>query len=50
MRLFLNKEQNAYLRGLATEFQTSPSLIKDELKQLIEQAQGDGAARPGARA
>lgn len=36
MRLFLNPEQDAYLRELATEFKSSPSLIRDELGQLSD--------------
>ena len=36
MRLFLNPDQNAYLRELATEFDASPSQIKDELDNLSE--------------
>ena len=36
MRLFLNPEQNAYLRELANEFQVSPSQIKEELDNLSE--------------
>jgi len=34
MRLFLNPDQNAYLRELAKEFEVSPSQIKDELDNL----------------
>lgn len=34
MRLFLNPNGTAYLRELANDFQTSPSLVKDELDQL----------------
>ena len=34
MRLFLNPDQQAYLRELAKEFSTSPSAIKEELKNL----------------
>ena len=36
MRLFLNPEQHAYLRELATEFNASPSQIKDELDKLSQ--------------
>lgn len=36
MRLFLNPEQQVYLRELSDEFQASPSHIKDELQQLME--------------
>ena len=36
MRLFLNPESNAYLRGLSDEFQASPSQVRDELRQLNE--------------
>jgi DNA-binding MarR family transcriptional regulator len=36
MRLFLNPNQNAYLRELAKEFDVSPSQIKDELDNLSE--------------
>ena len=34
MRLFLNPKQHAYLRELSTEFNLSPSLVSEELKQL----------------
>lgn len=34
MRLFLNPEQDAYLRGLATEFDVSTSQVSGELQQL----------------
>ncbi|GBE07230.1 helix-turn-helix domain protein [bacterium BMS3Bbin11] len=34
MRLFLNPDQNAYLRELAKEFDVSPSQIKEELDNL----------------
>ena len=34
MRLFLNPQQNAYLRELTDEFQVSPSQVKSELDQL----------------
>lgn len=34
MRLFLNPEQNSYLRELADEFKVSPSHVKGELDQL----------------
>ncbi len=34
MRLFLNPDQNAYLRELAKEFEVSPSQIKEELDNL----------------
>ncbi len=34
MRLFLNPDQQAYLRELSKEFSTSPSVIKEELKNL----------------
>jgi DNA-binding Lrp family transcriptional regulator len=34
MRLFLNPQQDAHLRGLATEFSLSPSQVREELKQL----------------
>ena len=36
MRLFLNPNQNAYLRELAKEFDVSPSQIKEELDNLSE--------------
>lgn len=36
MRLFLNPDQNAYLRELAKEFEVSPSQIKEELDNLSE--------------
>ncbi|HDH16533.1 MAG TPA: ArsR family transcriptional regulator [Gammaproteobacteria bacterium] len=36
MRLFLNPDQNAYLRELAKEFDVSPSQIKEELDNLSE--------------
>lgn len=34
MRLFLNPSQQAYLRELATEFQASPSQVREELGNL----------------
>ena len=34
MRLFLNPNQNAYLRELADEFNASPSQVREELRQL----------------
>ena len=34
MRLFLNPENNAYLRELSDEFNASPSQVRDELRQL----------------
>ena len=34
MRLFLNPDQNAYLRELAKEFEVSPSQVKEELDNL----------------
>ena len=34
MRLFLNPKQHAYLRELSAEFNLSPSLVSEELKQL----------------
>jgi len=34
MRLFLNPKQNAYLRELADEFNSSPSQVREELRQL----------------
>ena len=34
MRLFLNPQQNAYLRELSDEFNASPSQIREELHQL----------------
>ena len=34
MRLFLNPDQEAHLRGLAEEFHISPSLVGEELKHL----------------
>ena len=34
MRLFLNPQQQAYLRGLADEFDASTSQVKEELKHL----------------
>ena len=36
MRLFLNPDQNAYLRELAKEFSVSPSQIKEELDNLSD--------------
>ncbi len=36
MRLFLNPDQNAHLRGLATEFDLSPSQVREELRQLSQ--------------
>ena len=36
MRLFLNPDQNAYLRELAKEFEVSPSQIKEELDNMSE--------------
>ncbi len=36
MRLFLNPHKRAYLRQLANEFGTSPSLVKEELHQLAD--------------
>ena len=36
MRLFLNPEQNAYLRELAKEFDVSPSQVKEELDNMSE--------------
>ncbi len=36
MRLFLNPAKRAYLRQLATEFGTSPSMVKEELHQLAD--------------
>ncbi len=36
MRLFLNPDQRSYLRELAGEFGASPSLIRDELRQLSD--------------
>ena len=36
MRLFLNPSQQAYLRELSTEFQASPSQVRDELSNLRE--------------
>lgn len=34
MRLFFNPDQKAYIRGLADEFDVSPSQVSQELKQL----------------
>lgn len=34
MRLFLNPSRHAYLRELAGEFDLSPSLVREELRQL----------------
>lgn len=34
MRLFLNPKRHAYLRELADEFNMSPSLVREELRQL----------------
>ena len=34
MRLFLNPDQHSYLRELSSEFGVSPSLVRDELRQL----------------
>jgi len=36
MRLFLNPERHAYLHELATEFKASPSLVREELRQLSD--------------
>lgn len=36
MRLFLNPDQHAYLRGLADEFGASTSQVRDELQHLSE--------------
>ncbi len=36
MRLFLNPLKDAYLRELASELDVSPSLVRDELRQLDE--------------
>ncbi len=36
MRLFLNPDQQAYLRGLADEFGASTSQVRDELRHLSE--------------
>ncbi|MFC1843571.1 winged helix-turn-helix domain-containing protein [Thermodesulfobacteriota bacterium] len=36
MRLFLNPKQHAYLRELASEFNASPSQVREELRQLDE--------------
>jgi DNA-binding transcriptional ArsR family regulator len=36
MRLFLNPDRHAYLRELADEFNISPSLVREELRQLDE--------------
>ncbi len=36
MRLFLNPKRNAYLRELSTEFNASPSHIKEELDHLTQ--------------
>ena len=36
MRLFLNPKQNAYLRELSKEFNTSPSQVREELRQLSD--------------
>ncbi len=36
MRLFLNPDQQAYLRELSREFSASPSVIKEELSNLSE--------------
>ncbi len=36
MRLFLNPDQEIHLRGLAEEFNASPNLIREELKQLSQ--------------
>lgn len=36
MRLFLNPDQNAYLRELSKEFDVSPSQVKEELDNLSE--------------
>jgi len=46
MRLFLNPDQQAYLRELADEFGASPSQVNEELKQLRQsgllEAEKDG--------
>ncbi len=36
MRLFLNPQQQAYLRGLADEFDASTSQVREELQHLSE--------------
>ncbi len=36
MRLFLNPKQRAYLRELSGDFSASPSVIKEELKNLLD--------------
>jgi len=36
MRLFLNPNQHAYLREMASEFDLSPSQVRDELQHLNE--------------
>jgi len=36
MRLFLNPDQQVYIRELADEMQVSPSQVSDELKKLSE--------------
>jgi DNA-binding transcriptional ArsR family regulator len=36
MRLFLNADQQAYLRELVEEFDASPGQVNDELKQLSQ--------------
>ncbi len=36
MRLFLNPKQRAYLRELSGDFSASPSVIKEELKNLSD--------------
>lgn len=36
MRLFQNPDRQAYLRELATEFDASPSQVRDELRHLSE--------------
>ena len=36
MRLFLNQDQQAYLRELASEFSVSPSQVREELRRLSD--------------
>lgn len=36
MRLFLNPDQRTYLRELATEFDASPSQVRDELNRMSD--------------
>jgi DNA-binding transcriptional ArsR family regulator len=45
MRLFLNPSQQVYLRELSSEFQASPSQVRDELNSLRETGLLESAKR-----